>query len=144
MAKLKLEAGRQALLQIIEKQGLKGSPRNTVTIVFDGQMGGDDSRHASGIRVIFTSHESADEWIKRSVDESENPKNMVVVTDDREIRYFVRALGAGLIGTREFLQRKGSDSKKQNKNSKAEKHISYAVEDKITADMAKIWLKRKQ
>lgn len=143
MAKLKLEAGRQALLDKIEKRGLRGSPRNTVTIVFDGQMGGDDSRHSSGIRIVFTSDESADDWIKRTVEESENPKNMVVVTDDREIRYFVRALGAGLIGTREFLQRKGSDSRKPLKNSKAEKHISYAAEDKITADMAKIWLKRK-
>jgi len=143
MAKLQLEAGRQALLRLIETQNLQGSPRNTVTIVFDGQMGGDDSRYASGIRVIFTSGESADDRIKRMVDESASPKNMVVVTDDREIRYFVRALGARLAGSREFLRRNGTSSPKKFKSASTGKNMSHVAEGKITSDMAKIWLKGK-
>lgn len=140
LALMKLEAGREALIALIEQKNLQGSHRNPVTIVFDGKMFGDDIRHVSGLRVIFTSHESADDRIKTIVDDADNPKNIVVVTDDREIRYYVRSLGARLMTTQEFLQGKGPA-----KHSKPEhKTISHVQESKITSELSKIWLKNKK
>ena len=79
--------------------------------------------------------------------EADNPKGIVVVTDDREIRYFVRSLGARLMGAREFLGRvrPGRDeiyAAKKLKAAKADqKEISNVLEGKITSEMARIWLK---
>lgn len=150
LAVLKLEAGRNGLLKLIESRELQGSKTNTVTIVFDGQLGASSERHESGIEVVFTSFETADDWIKRFVEEDKNPKRIVVVTDDREIRHYVRALGAALMGTREFLEGRGSrrreaDAARKLKRPQSDKkEISSVVEHKITTEFSKLWLKDKK
>jgi predicted RNA-binding protein with PIN domain len=157
LAVLKLEAGRNGLLKLIETRELQGSKTNAVTIVFDGQLGASSERHASagggpgaGIEVVFTSFETADDWIKRFVEESTNSKILVVVTDDREIRHYVRALGAALMGTREFLEGRGSrrreaDALRKSQRPQADKkEISSVMEHKITSEFSKMWLKDKK
>jgi len=152
LAVLKLEAGRNGLLSLIETRELQGSKINTVTIVFDGQLGASSEIHASGIKVVFTSYETADDWIKRFVEESKGPKSIVVVTDDREIRHYVRACGAALMGTREFLEGRGlqgrrreADAVRKLKRPQADKkEISSVLENKITSEFAKMWLKDKK
>lgn len=149
-AVLKLEAGRLALLKLIESRKLQGSDSNPVTVVFDGQLGHTEERYSAGINVVFTSVETADDWIKRFVEDSQTPKSIVVVTDDREIRYFVRALGAALMGTREFLEGRGSRRREADRARKLKrvqndkKNIPSVVEDKITSEMSQVWLKGKK
>ncbi len=149
-AVLKLEAGRLALLKLIETRDLQGSKSNPVTVVFDGQLGGTQERYSSGIGVVYTSAESADDWIKHFVEDSAKPKNIVVVTDDKEIRIFVRALGAAIMGTREFLEGRGSRRRKADLARKLKrvqsdnKEISSVLEDKITSEMSRVWLKGKK
>lgn len=150
LAVLKLEAGRQGLVKLIETRELQGSQSNAVTIVFDGQLGESKERLSSGIQIVFTTFETADDWIKRFVEESTAPKSIVVVTDDREIRHYVSALGAALMGTREFLEGRGSrrreaDAARRLKRPQADKKdISSVVEHKITSEFSKLWLKDKK
>ena len=102
-----LRTGRESLIQFIEIHKPQGSLKNPVTIVFDGQAGIGTPREVSAVKVVFACGESADEKIKRMVGMAGNKKNMVVVTDDREIRYHVRALGAKVLWVGEFLGRDG-------------------------------------
>jgi len=106
--------------------------------------------------VLFSSGESADEHIKRIVSESPAPKRIVVVTDDKEIRSFVRCLGASVFRVEEFLgkmpgvSRKkrpawpaGRPDPKREPSPLESKHISKTVEYQITSEMRKIWLEKK-
>ena len=144
----RLEDERQALLEFIERTRPQGSLRNQVTIVFDGQGGFKGPEGASQIKIVFSQDRSADDKIKQLVQDAANKKTIVVVTDDREIRYAVRALGADVWSVKQFLSRGASplrrDSKMKKKMSPqgSVKNISKTVEDHITSELEKVWLKR--
>lgn len=149
----RLEDRRHQLVQFIELRRPQGSPRNPVTIVFDGQAGHWSGPDSSGVRVVFSEGEIADTRIVRMVSEAPNKKSVVVVTDDREIRYTVRALGAQVSGVQEFLGRvlksssKMRGGKKESGSSQergaTEKHISQTLAHTITSEFEKIWLNPK-
>ena len=142
----KLEEERGALIRFIEVYRPQGSFRNAVTIVFDGKPGMFPMPSSSSVKTIFTAGESADEKIKRIVAESRNQKNWVVVTDDRDIQYAVRAMGAEVCPVQDFLGRiPGKKKVRKGLNPKAveeNKDISKTLEFKITSEFEKIWLKR--
>ena len=96
------------------------------------------------VRIIFSQGESADDKIKKIVAQAKNKKSMIVVTDDRDIQYAVRALGAKTSGVKAFLlQGNGPGQSRPGKDSSAvsEKVISKRDESKITSEMKEIWLK---
>ncbi|OGX39796.1 MAG: hypothetical protein A3D87_07320 [Omnitrophica WOR_2 bacterium RIFCSPHIGHO2_02_FULL_50_17] len=146
----KLEEKREAFLRFLERRRPHGSLKNKVTVVFDGQPGIWGGGAASGVEVIFAKGRSADEEIKAVVAGSEHRKNMAVVTDDREIQYAVRALGAKVCGVDEFLEKAGTlrqagkekPSVLSPQDASAGKYISKTLEHKITSEMERIWLKR--
>ena len=143
-----LEEGRRRLLAWLNIDRPQGSARNAVTVVFDG-----DSRHfgrpASGcVRVIFTQDESADDCIKRAVEQSPDKKKFVVISDDKGIKLYVRALGAGVLGVREFaaglLKRTVKQSKahaaKADAATGGDKYIPLTRAQKINKELEQIWL----
>ena len=70
------------------------------------------------------------------------------MTDDRDIKYAVTALGAKSLSVSEFLAKgTSSSSVKVNKRSPAPiekvKNISKTTESRITSEFEKIWLKKK-
>lgn len=149
LAELKLEDGRNGLVQLINRYRPQGSLRNTVTIVFDGQSGWGwgcaDGHQQSGMRVIFSSQQSADAKIKELIDRAGAPKSCVVVTNDREIQYYVRAAGAQVLAVEDFAGRlKPECERVRTVAAHEEKQISKVVELKITDELSGIWLKRKQ
>ena len=92
---LPLEEGRRGLLRWIDHARPQGSVNNQVTVVFDGHPDHFGSGHAQGeIRVIFSDGCSADDKIKRMVEEDADQKNCVVVSDDKDIFLYARSLGA--------------------------------------------------
>jgi len=152
----KLEDRRRRLIRFIEQNTPQGSPNNRVTVVFDGNLeifGGMTSR---AVKVIFSQGESADDKIKKIVAQAQNPKNIVVVSDDRDIQYAVRALGAKISGVRAFLNKakvpgeqeravhKGSGKPKRGSAKRSltesQKYIPKSEESKITSEFGKIWL----
>ena len=138
-ARKKLEDHRQHLIQWIESCRPQGSLRNAVTIVFDGKTdvwGGMGSGSAS-VRVFFAHGQSADEKIIRMVEEAAHKKNVVVVTDDRSLKYAVRALGAKVSGVQTFL---GQGSSAPAGRVESGKNISKISEHKITSELTEIWL----
>ena len=135
----KIKDSRIALLELIRVKRLCGSPRNSVTIVFDGYP---DSESLEGfdtaMQVVFARQESADERIRRLVEKSGNPKNIRVVSDDKEIKFFVKAQGAKALSVEEFL---GSDKKfiaaKEKEPLKPE--LTYTQTHKINQELKKLW-----
>lgn len=150
LAQRSLEDKRGALVTLIETYKPQGSARNSVTIVFDGKAGYWSESRSSIVQVVFSVDESADDKIKRLVSEAENTRRIVVVTDDREIKYYVRGLGAEVLSVGVFLEKlrpKADKLKKDHiKNGVREsaKVISKTLEFSINSEMEEIWLKKKR
>ncbi|MDP8212466.1 MAG: NYN domain-containing protein [Candidatus Zapsychrus exili] len=141
-AKDSLEDQRNNLVNFIRTKRPCGSTRNNVTIIFDGKSG-ISSRRETDIQVVFPSSISADDKIKKIVEESSLKKNIVVVTDDRDIQHYVSALGAKVMKVSEFLRSNKSLSKDRGKvqnNKEKSKNISKEVEFKINSELERIWL----
>ena len=146
----KLEDQRRYLICFIEQCTPQGSLKNHVTIVFDGNIDVFGGMASTVAKIIFSQNETADETIKRIVAAAQNTKNMVVVSDDRDIQYAVRALGAKVNGVQTFLDKgkgsrgKGRNTRKGSGGGKSEKYVSKKDEFKIMSEMENIWLKSKE
>ena len=146
LAEKPLQAGRETLIQWIELYRPQGSPHNSVTIVFDGRPGMIDYPRSSSLKVLFTEEESADDKIKRMVHRSANPKTVVVVTNDKDIRLHVRPLGAKILTVEEFLAQfkrptAAASRPREPGKKEDEKYISQTSEFKITSEFERLWLR---
>ena len=142
LAQKRLEDSRESLIRLIETYRPQGSPQNSVTIVFDGQEGLIGGETQSGcVKTIFSSGESADDRIKKIVSRAEHKKRIVVVTNDKDIKFSVRAQGAAVLTVDEFMERM-HPPKKRASSSTETKNISQTLEYQITQEMEQIWLKK--
>ena len=102
----------------------------------------------SGVNIIFSHNETADDKIKALAAQHSAVKNVIVVTDDRAIQYAVKASGARIMSVKEFLgkcegaQEKGKQ-KRRLQDSGERKNITKVMEFKINDEMKNIWLKKK-
>ena len=141
-----LEERRIGLVRWLNVSRPQGSVRNPVTVVFDGHPGMGGHPNSSLIKIVFSSGESADDYIKRAVSLLPHKKNTVVVTDDRDIQLYVRSHGAQVKSVDEFwgrINRRAADRKEAAENPRIKedpKHISKTLEYKITAELEQIWL----
>ncbi len=143
LAQKTIREAREGLVRLVETGGFSGSPRNEVTIVFDGQAGIVYFRKPSGTKVIFSAGETADDLIKRLVERSGNKKNVYVITDDKGLSQNVRDFGAKTVGVKEFFARPHEKRRAVLKAKKGleEKEISAVTEFTINDELKKVWLK---
>jgi len=120
---------------------LTGSPKNKVIVVFDGYP---DAEEAAGVNtntavgIIFSREMTADERIRRMVEHAGNRKNIVVVSDDKEIRFFVRASGAKPLCVKDFVVDRKNSRKKEEDLWDAK--LGFAQMHKINEELRQIWL----
>jgi predicted RNA-binding protein with PIN domain len=126
------------LADFIRLNKLCGSPNNAVTIVFDGYPPARNSIEG-GMNIIYSGEKSADQKIRELIERSKNPKGIVVVTNDKEIRTFCGLFGVAVMNVEEFLGRKEKAHQKADESLKPE--ISYSEMHKINQELRKIWLK---
>jgi len=88
--------------------------------------------------VIFSRRESADERIKRLIELIPDPKNVVVVSDDKEIRFFAKSCKAKAESAEDFLS--FQDKLLRARSAIPEAEISYAQMHKINEELRKLWL----
>jgi len=137
-------------LDFIRINKLCGKPKNKALVVFDGykDLSGQKGGY-SDIEVVFSRKETADERIKRMVDTASQPKNLVVISDDRDIAFFARQAGAHPMSVEEFfyrlpqVRRLKATREKKSKRQKEEPDpkISYSLMHKINKELSQIWLK---
>ncbi len=148
---IKLRDGRDGLIKILQKYRPQGSLKNKVTIVFDGK---DDvffpsntkpispTRSNSNIKVIFSKNETADDKIKRMARKAVNPKVLIVVTDDKEIQYFVKSYGVKRQTVKQFLNPISKKTKLATKSKctpKEKPPLSSQKAIEITKELQEIW-----
>jgi predicted RNA-binding protein with PIN domain len=141
-----LEAQRRAFLGWLETARPQGSARNSVTIVFDGKEEGGVFETPSGTRIIYTPGTTADDRIKEMVEGSSGVRDIVVVSDDKEVICYVRRLGARPMSSRDFM--KTADSGRAHRPPRrsfetAERGPGAAELERITEEVRRIWLKKK-
>ena len=128
---------KEKLLDLIRINKLCGSLNNKVVVVFDGYP--DASVLSQGeVSIIYSKDKSADERIRGLIERSKNPKNIVVVSDDKEIRVFSGFLGAHTLMVDEFLIAKEKITKENKELLKPE--LSYTQIDKINKELSQLWL----
>ena len=131
---------KKELLRLIIKKRLTGSSKNKVLVVFDGYSSDFDGlRIGEPFSVIFSQEESADERIKKLVEASANPKTIIVVSDDNEIRFFAKYSGAKVLGTQDFV---GSIKKTASSKAKepVKQELTYTQIQEINQELKRKWL----
>lgn len=118
-----------------------------MTVVFDGKDDVYGFESSSHIKVIFSRGQSADDLIKKIIEQSPIKNRWVVVSDDKDIKLYVRALGAKVLSVREFIKasKVGENFKPsptiQGYETQAGKNISLTDQAKITKELEKIWIR---
>lgn len=144
-----IETGRERLIRAIAKRKPQGSVHNQVTVVFDGRPGRNSPPGSTSVRVIFSEGETADDRIKDLVAQSANRRRMIVVTNDREIQYHVKALGGAVWSVKEFMAKMG-DAPPERLGSRPVKVIlegkviAKTVEHAINQEMERVWLEKRK
>jgi len=128
---------RSDLVQYIRRNNLTGSKNNRVTIVFDGfetaELSVDPDYH-----IVFSDNRTADDVIKEIIRGATHKRDVVVVSDDNEIRDAARQEGAQVWHTHEFLaDRKSNRSSSREKDD--DRNLSPSQMMDITDEFKKIW-----
>ena len=137
--KPKLKDSREVLFRFIETRQPQGSKKNKVTIVFDGDKDVLSYSHNHYFDILFSKNETADDRIRKIVQKNKNPKNMIVVTDDKELKFLVRSLRAQAISVEDFLAQAKTTTPVDNGQEK--NVLSYSSREKINRELKKLWLK---
>ncbi|MDD5595012.1 MAG: NYN domain-containing protein [Candidatus Omnitrophica bacterium] len=124
------------ILSFIQEKRLTGSRKNGIILVFDGYpKTGSFEAKDPGITLLFSRGVSADEKIKKIVEGSANRKILVVVSDDKEIQFLVKSLGARVLAIADFV------GLEDQEKEPARTELSYSQMHKINQELSKLWLK---
>ena len=140
----KTKEQKHELLNYIKREGLGGSLKNKITVVYDGYPPHEfnqDKAFTHQIEVIFSRNISADDKIKKIVEESAMRKNIVVVSDDKEVRFIAKSLGAKCAGVEDFICLE-SKSQRESKRETLKHELSYSQMHRINQELRKLWLKQ--
>lgn len=129
-------------LGFIQVNRLTGSPKNKLTVVFDGYPPSVscDALNPQNASIIFSRKISADEKIKNLVENSAARKTIFVISDDKEIKSAVKFLGARILGVAEFIQAKEKNLPASEKED-LEKKLTFSSMHKINEELTRLWLK---
>lgn len=128
---------RSALIDFLRKKHLTGSVRNKVIVVFDGYET-DDRILDKSFQILFSDNKTADDVIKDYVARQKYKKQIFVVSDDREIRFYTKEEGAKSLRISEFLH-SGKKKDQQNSNHE-EKEVTCSEMIEITEELEKLWV----
>ena len=133
---------QQALADFIKSNKLTGSKNNTLVLVFDGYPpASEEIPRENGLFCMFSRAKEADELIKKIIQDSSSPKNIIVVSDDKEVQLTSRFFYAQVCGVKEFIC--GKKNKAQLaafQETEVDFKLSYAKMQKINAELKKRWL----
>ena len=143
-----LKEARSKLFSMASASHFNRAENNRITLVFDGRedLNLCSMSSAGKIRIIFSRGESADEVIKRLLQDSSRPGNITVVSDDKPLIYFIKSCGGKGMPVADFFKefsentKSGSSNKLKKKNSLTPKaKLSYQEQESINRELRKIW-----
>ncbi len=101
-------------------------------IVFDGK---EEYPNPHIKNVVFTRNEKADDYIKRFVKNYKDKKQIVVITDDRSIRDYVKHCGANVMSVDEFFERDIKIKLSKEKSEKPNQLLANQITKQIIKEM---------
>lgn len=132
---------QQTLADFIRFKKLAGNTNNSVVLVFDGYPPAfEDIPRDNNLFCIFSRAKEADELIKKILEASSFPKNIVVVSDDKEVQLTTKFLRAQIRSVKEFICGKENSKTIGAKLGEVDFKLSYAKMQKINAELRKKWL----
>ncbi len=133
----------QALADFIISHKLTGSKNNSIVLVFDGfAPRQEEIPWGAGLHCVFSRTLEADELIKRIIEASAAPRNIVVVSDDKEVRLTSRFLHAQICSVESFICAKKNTALDAREKYLADSpRLTYSKMQKINAELKKKWLK---
>ena len=134
----RLRSQREGLIRLLETAQAQHRRLKDVTVVFDGKTEVLAPRIHSTVKIMFTSGKSADEKIKEIVESSNHARDIGVVSDDREIKFFAGRVRAKKISVREFLKMVSRAPVEKNHSFK----LDAAEAEKINRELESIWLNK--
>ncbi|MFY9402643.1 MAG: NYN domain-containing protein [Candidatus Omnitrophota bacterium] len=138
----KYSDSRAYLIELIKSRNLCGSSNNLIWVVFDGYpQEGLENLEKIRLKIIFSRRQSADEKIKKILELTDNPRNTVVVSDDKEVSSFARIMRAKAISVEEFIKVKVPPKDKSRNLDEAK--VNYTQMQRINKELKEIWLKEK-
>ena len=132
---------KRDFILFIKHRRLTGSKNNKVTIVFDGKIDTELISSEKEFEITFSDERSADDIIRVKVTNSKNKRQLVVVSDDREVLDQAKIEGALTMKVKEFLNKPDKAKNKAPHFKSNDKEISYSLRKKITDELRGIWLK---
>jgi predicted RNA-binding protein with PIN domain len=126
---------RERLLRFIEDKRPQGSSNNPVTVVFDGRADVSGPAWGGSTQVVFSHGRDADTVIKDRVDSLSNPREAVVVTNDRAIQRWVRGVGARILSCEAFLAAGGGRAPRRGRPER----VDPAAAEDINEELKRLW-----
>jgi hypothetical protein len=134
----KFSDSRLSLIELINLRNLCGSDNNLVWLIFDGYPDTSlEDYKKSNFRIIFSCQESADEKIKKLLELTDQPKNMVVVSDDKEVSLFARFMRAKSVSVEAFIK---DDEVAKRRYVPDDVKLNYSQMHKINEELKRLWL----
>ena len=79
-----------------------------VSLHFDGFPG--EKINAGGIKIFYSTNQTADEKIKKEIERSRNPRNIILVTSDNNLAEFGRVCSCRVIRSEDFSKQLSTNS----------------------------------
>ena len=139
----KLKDQRVALLMMLKEKKAYLGKKSKITVVFDGKEENYYDipyKREQDIEIVFTHNESADDWIKDKVKSLKDVKDTVVVSDDKEIIFFVKSYVKSYMGVEEFMEKFSPSKAKSDDFIKPE--LSYKEILEINEELKRIWIEK--
>ena len=125
---------REKLIAFLKARRPQG--QNPITVVFDNREGPGSQLQNQDVTIVFTSGETADDWIGTQVRQVPNPRSLVVVSNDQGIRNLVRGTGARFMAVKDFLKEAPSSGKPSNPTGRS----APSNDSEITDELKRKWL----
>ncbi|MDD5116341.1 MAG: NYN domain-containing protein [Candidatus Omnitrophica bacterium] len=132
---------QSSLADFIFLNRLSGSRKNKVILVFDGYPpAGEKMPEGEGLLCLFSRMIEADELIKKLVEESGQPANIIVVSDDKAVQSAARLLRARVSAVEEFICGKKGARRSVSSSHEDDDRIPYSKMQEINEELKKRWL----
>lgn len=136
-----IEKGQEFLVYILEKYKKK-HPSVEITVVFDGYSKNLSIDYNRRVKIIYSHELTADEKIRKILEQKKNKKNLIVVSDDREIVEFTKILGGNILNVEKFLEIVAPIKKEEKVKNIEFKNIEYNLKTKIEKELSNYYGKK--
>ncbi len=92
------DAARRGLVEFVRKR-MRG--KGQIMIVFDGH--GEVIGGGNAISVVYSLTRTADDWIRFNLERDSQPRMVLVISSDNEVRAHAAVCGAHLMSSQEFI-----------------------------------------